>query len=145
MPLSGDSKRTLAKLATADARKPIRKELQQGTLPIAPGIRTKIRSAGYGKASSGHGLRSALAKGITRTVKVTANGISIAVHAVRRGGLSNLASVAEGGKLWRHPTFGHSPTVDQPPLINFDREAEKYEPLVTKAMEKALSDYDKQF
>lgn len=144
--LSEQSKRTLAKLVTAEATKDLRKELTGATAGIVPAVRQAARDlpSSRKRASRKNGsLRSAIAYAITRKIKVSTRKIMVVITSVPRGGKSNLARAVEGDIPWKHPVYGRQPDVTQEPHPFFYRTVQKFGPEVESRVRSVLVEFER--
>lgn len=146
--LSAESKKTIAKLSTADFKPEIRKGLRDASAPLQAAVRNAVRhlpaSRKRSKDSPGGSLRSAVASAVVRRIKVTPTEQFVIIMVRPRGGKSNLARALEGEIPWAHPTYGHEPVVTQDPQPFFYSTIETKEPGMETAIEHILSAVDKQ-
>jgi len=139
--LTAESKRVIEKAIKFNAMPTLRRELTAATQPLAPAVKRVVRSLPSSRkrvGEKGGSLRSAVANAVTRKIKLSRRSMLILVTSIPHGGKSNLARAFEGEIPWRHPVFGHEPTVDQESHPFFYKTLKKYEPIIAARVKAAL-------
>ena len=138
------TERTIAKLKGSDAMPQLRREMRAATQPIVPAARKAARQTpSRRKRTKVDSLRTAVANSITRKIKLSTRRVMIVIVSIPHGGKSNLGSVLEGDKPWRHPTYGHSPEVDQESHPFFAKTIRRYEAPIERSLQRVLTEFEK--
>jgi hypothetical protein len=120
MVMTPESKASLRKLSRAELVPELRKALTASTNGAVPAVRSKVREMPSKKRKrTKKSLRSQVAMAIKRKIGTSSRNVSVVILSQPHGGLANLARCVEGEIIWKHPTFGHPPTVVQTPYPFF--------------------------
>jgi len=143
--LTAESKKTVVKLAKADAMPDLRKALMVATAPAQAALRKAARALPSTRNRKDvDSLRNALAGAIQRRVKTTSKVVTVIILSVPRGGKSNIARAVEGIIPWEHSVFGHEGTrVKQKPMPYFYKTMDELLPETTAKVESAMAEFEK--
>jgi hypothetical protein len=144
--LTEQGRHAVAKMKAIDAMPELRREMRDATDMIQPALReavkaipSKVKVSSEKKGS----LRAAVAMSMKRIIKLGVRDVVVLITYKPHGGKSNLGRVLEGEIPWKHPTYGHDPTVDQSSHPYFFQTVEKFGPELDAKVSKVLADIER--